>query len=111
MKSILTALTLFVALSSAVSAGLINSKAEWNKMPNNAKSGYVMAIYDMWFQDNFYDPDYIRKSKDNQLTCLWSLGLNTNNFIAWIDRGYLNPRNRDLAPHNVFFQELDKVCD
>ena len=101
-------LTVFCAPSFA---GLINSKAEWDEMPNNAKSGYVMAIYDMWFQDNFYDPDYIRKSKDNQLTCLWSLGLNTNNFIAWIDRGYLNPRNRDLAPHNVFFQELDKVCD
>ena len=92
-------------------AGVINSKADWDSMPPNAKAGYVMAIYDMWFQDYYHDPDYIRDSKTDQETCLWGLGLNTNNFIAWIDRGYLNPQNWDLAPHNIFFQELDKVCD
>ena len=85
-------------------SGVINSKADWDGMPSNAKVGYVMAIYDMWFQDNFYDPDYIRNSKIDQETCLWRLGINTNNFIMWIDSGYLNPRNRELAPHNIFFQ-------
>ena len=80
-------------------------------MPPNAKAGYVMAIYDMWFQDYYHYPEYLRIDKENQLTCLWGLGLNTNNFIYWIDRGYLNQRNQELAPYNVFFQELDTVCE
>ena len=110
MKQILLTISLIFG-ATAVSAGFMNTKTEWDDLSNQAKQGYAMGAYDEHISLSTTDDNATIKMKIHRQECVRKIGFDSNDMVELINTVYRNDVSKwKLAPNTVMIQGLYELC-
>lgn len=104
-------LALVIALlPSYVDAGFINNRSDWAKLDEFEKHGYVMGAYDELATSFILMTPNFSTLRGGIATCVYDLGLTTNDLVDVIEQEYEDLSNWRLPAYSVLVGGLTEIC-
>ena len=109
MKYVLFTISLILG-ATAVGAGYINDRDEWDELVPQAKSLYAMGLFDAMSLTEMTDDAAILEFKKNVKKCVIEYDLRPENLADIIDDYYQEGLNDTTRPHYVLMYALMRFC-